>query len=990
MFFELNAELEELKKINEAPSWMEARGYEILKGNENSNGYLWNGETPRNLYTRLAKRAAEIDGKVGYQEFFNLFWRGWLGGSSPVLANFGLKRGLPIACLTADAVINTPLGGKLVSEIEKGDLVLTHKGRWKAVSEIQTRMSTNDLYELCVFGRTTKTKITGNHPVLTNEGWVPVENLDVNKHLVATNFTAEYPEVEYVIDTAKHCPYEWVEIDGKVCKKLISKNHLQKLASAQEVSIENLGDCAVDYYAKINRHVAVDSELAWCLGLWFADGSRNLGKNKQANGLRITLGKEDEAIAKRWLSCMKAKFNLEGNLSFNSRKADKLGRKGDWITVNLNSVALAHWFDAEFGVGCKVKNLPEFLLNLPKPFCKSFLQGFMLGDGSIKSDGSCQATITNLDLCLGLYNICLKLGLKTTLNLHSKAGALSTVKYVRTLSVLNWVEEEDKQISSRSGILFENLIYRKIKSLTKLNHNEKVWDLTVPEDHSFSVAGVVVHNCFGSFCPDNVEGIGKHVAELMSLTASGGGVSDYLGAIRPSGSSISSGGKADGVFFPLRCTTAVVNSTSQNSLRRGSIASYIPAEHGDLKGFMRMRRVEVDPAFRFVNADHGLIFTKEFVDRMKAGDSEAVDIWADWLHTRMEIGEPYGLFDEAAQRDNPPSYKRLGLRVNNSNLCSEIMLANSELYTFVCCLSSLNIAKYDEWRDTNTIELSIRFLDAVMEEFIQKAEGNEAIIKALNFAKESRALGLGVLGYHSYLQAKSWTFDSKEATKFNKAFFKDLKEKAVASSVKLGAEKGVPDWALELGRRNTHVIALAPTVSNSAICGGFSKSIEPLEINAGFEDGAKGNFPFYNKELRKVLKAHNKDNDAVWASISANKGSVQHLNFLTEHEKEVYRTAYEIDQLSIVNAAIDRGIYVDQGQSLNLFFEPDTDQHTVHKAHWLALTGGLKSVYYCKTRNLARASKVLIDIDSAVEVGDWKGKPEPQAQATTRCIPCEG
>lgn len=398
-FFPVDQDLEDLKAIGEAPSWMQQEGFRTLRGTASSKGYLLDDETPRAMYQRLATAAATILDRADLKiDFFNLFWKGWLGGSSPVLANFGTTRGLPISCLTADSVINTPLGGKLVSEIQMGDLVLTHKGRWRPVTEIQTRMSTDDIYELAVYGRTTKTKITGNHPVLTNEGWVRVDNLDPKRHLIATNFTAEYPEIEYTIDTSEHCPYKWVEIDGRVCKKLVSEKHLEAKTRALNVSLSDLDDCAVDYYAKVERYVPIDTELAWCLGLWFADGSQSIDRHKKANGIRITLGADDVEIAERWLDCMKSKFNLGGNYYLSERKPDSLGRSGSWISVNLNSVAIGHWFAAKFGVGCKVKSLPEFLLNLPKPIAKAFLDGFMLGDGSIKKDGTCSTSLCNLDL----------------------------------------------------------------------------------------------------------------------------------------------------------------------------------------------------------------------------------------------------------------------------------------------------------------------------------------------------------------------------------------------------------------------------------------------------------------------------------------------------------------------------------------------------------------------------------------------------------------
>ena len=1078
-FFKSDPELDALKVNGEAPPWMSPEGFRTLTGTTSSAGYLLPGETPRSMYERLARAAAHQLKRPDLKDkFFNMFWRSWLGASSPVLSNFGADRGLAISCLTADSVINTPLGGKLVSEIQTGDLVLTHKGRWRPVTEVQTRMSTDDIYELAVFGRTTKTKITGNHPVLTNEGWVKVDELNLNRHLVATNLTADYPEVDYTIDISEHCPYEWVEIDGRVCKKL---------ADQEESASEN--------YAKVNRHVPIDAELAWCLGLWFADGSQSIDKYKKPNGIRITLGIDDVEIAERWLDCMKSKFNVGGNYYLTKRTPDSLGRLGSWTSVNLNSLAIGHWFAAKFGVGCKVKSLPEFLLNLPKPIAKAFLEGFMLGDGSIKKGGICVTSLANLELCLGLYNLTLKLGLKSTLNLHTKPGALATVKHVRTLTISNWTEGGPGEVGGRSGIIFDGLMYRRIKTITKLTHNETVWDLTVAEDHSFSVAGVVVHNCFGSYTEDSMNGIINHVTEQSRLTWRGGGVASHLSDMRAIGAPIKSGGTSDGILAPLRMLNHTVPTISQNTMRRGSLAAYLNIDHPDIQTFLRMRQPEVDEEQRFMKTHHGVGITDEFVDKLKAGDEAAQELWAQILTLRMETGEPYLIFNTAANRDNPPAYARLGLKVNGSNLCcleidtevvtkegnfkigeilnqlveiwdgnswasttfeemgqtstivevlfadgssmkvspghrfplvngsmvpawslvqskdvilvetdkrytgqevrgevvsatisnlespqsmycctvsttgmfaladgrmtgnSEIFLATSPEYTFVCCLSSLNVATYDEW-DDDVVELAVYFLDAVMSEFLERARELAGLENAVRFAEKSRALGLGVLGYHTYLQSKGWAFDDPETFKFNSEFFKSLRAKAEVASVKLGQEYGIPDWCLELNRRNTHLLACAPTLTNSTICA-VSRAIEPIEVNAGFNDGAKGTFTYANTQLIPVLEKHGQNNDLIWRSIAAKGGSVQHLNFLSDRDRLVFRTARELDQRVLVKQAADRGEYIDQGQSLNLFYEPDANPQDVHEAHWLAYTLGLKSLYYCKTGNKLKAQAIV-------------------------------
>jgi len=610
-------------------------------------------------------------------------------------------------------------------------------------------------------------------------------------------------------------------------------------------------------------------------------------------------------------------------------------------------------------------------------------------------------------------------------------------------------------------------------------------------------------SCFGSMVCDSMSGIIDHVAEQSRLTWRGGGVASHLSGIRAIGAEIKSGGTSDGILAPLRMLNATVPTISQGAMRRGSLAAYLNVDHPDIQTFLRMRQPEVDEDQRFMKTHHGVGITKEFAAKLKAGDEDAIALWGQILTMRMETGEPYLIFNEAANRDNPPAYDRLGLQVNGSNLCcleatevvvtregnfavkdllnklvevwdgsnwvkttfnyigststlievhfadgtstrvtaghrfpvvaesqkrsehlgsfiyawaleahtdavalethwkgndavrgevvdvntvmlglpqpmyccdvpstgmfaladgrmtgnSEIFLATSPEYSFVCCLSSLNLEHYDDWKDTNAIELSIYFLEAVMSEFLIKARKLVGLENAVRFAERSRALGLGVLGYHSYLQSHSIPFESDKAAAFNLAFFKKLNIKSDAASVALGKTYGVPEWCTELGRRHTHTTAIAPTLTNSAICA-TSRSIEPIEVNAGFNDGAKGAFVYANAQLIPVLEAHGQHNDLVWRSIASQAGSVQHLDFLTAHEKEVFKTAREIDQVILVKRAADRGIFIDQGQSLNLFYYPDADPQQVHKAHWLAYTSGLKSLYYCKTGNKLKAASV--------------------------------
>jgi ribonucleoside-diphosphate reductase alpha chain len=294
---------------------------------------------------------------------------------------------------------------------------------------------------------------------------------------------------------------------------------------------------------------------------------------------------------------------------------------------------------------------------------------------------------------------------------------------------------------------------------------------------------------------------------------------------------------------------------------------------------------------------------------------------------------------------------------------SEIFLATDLLHTFVCCLGSLNLAKYDEWKDTDTVALAIYFLEAVMSEFLERAQNIRGLENAVRFAQKSRALGLGVLGFHTYLQSKQIAFESKEASEFNDRVFKEIRAKAEKASAKLGDLFGYPEWCVDLRRRHSHLLACAPTLTNSIVCA-VSRAIEPIEVNCGFTNGAKGTFTYANEQLVPILNKYNQNTDLIWRSIAAKGGSVQHLDFLSEAERKVFKTAREIDQQVLVKLAIDRGIYIDQGQSLNLFYNPDADPEEVHATHWLAYTGyeekpGLKSLYYLKTGSKLKADSIL-------------------------------
>ena len=463
-------------------------------------------------------------------------------------------------------------------------------------------------------------------------------------------------------------------------------------------------------------------------------------------------------------------------------------------------------------------------------------------------------------------------------------------------------------------------------------------------------------SCFSIHVPDTTVGILNKGTELGMLTKYGGGVGIYMGDVRPAGSPISKGGYSEGILPFAKIYMSVATGISQGGVRRGAAAVYLPIEHGDLKSFLRMRRPEGDPERQCLHLHHGVTITDEFMHKIEDGDPKAQETMREILKTRLETGEPYMFFSDTVNRDNPPAYQKHGLSVKTSNICSEITLHTDDDHTFVCCLSSMNLSKWHEWKDTDAVYLSIYFLDGVLSEFIDKAKNVPGFESAINFAEKSRALGLGVLGFHSLLQSEMASMDSFYARNLNRAIFKRMKEEALRASQDLAKEFGEPLWCEGTGVRNTHLLAVAPTSSNSIISGNNSAGIEPISANVYSKKTAKGNFIDYNPELMKLLAAKGFDKPEVWKLIIEDEGSVRRLDFLTEEEKNVFKTAYEIDQNVIIDLAADRQKYICQSQSLNLFFSSaELDPNYFFEVHWNAWKKGIKTLYYVRSDSVLKA-----------------------------------
>lgn len=461
-------------------------------------------------------------------------------------------------------------------------------------------------------------------------------------------------------------------------------------------------------------------------------------------------------------------------------------------------------------------------------------------------------------------------------------------------------------------------------------------------------------SCNSIHVGDSVDSIFQKSHELAMLSKNGAGVGIYLGDVRGRGANIRGNGQSEGVIPWAKVYDSTVVSVSQANVRRGAAAAYIDIRHSDIEEFLQMRRPTGDVNRRCMNLNHGICIDDLWMQEMIAGDQKKRHLWGEILKARVETGEPYLFFTDNVNRQNPECYKSLNLHVSTSNICTEIFLYTDPNHSFVCCLSSMNLVKWEEWKDTDAVETSVRFLDAVLEEYIKKSEKVPGLEASRRSAMKGRAIGIGVLGWHTLLQKNMIPFDSFQAMMMNAQIFKKLKDKAESETKLLAAELGEPEWCKGHGRRNTHLLAVAPTVSNSTISGGHSAGIEPIPGNVYSQKSAKGTFIRKNTILESYLETIGKNTPEVWKSINEQSGSVQHLKFLGENEKAVFLTAREINQYAIVKQAAQRQKFIDQGQSVNLFFGANADPKYIHGVHLEAWQSGLKSLYYFRTEGVIR------------------------------------
>ena len=572
--------------------------------------------------------------------------------------------------------------------------------------------------------------------------------------------------------------------------------------------------------------------------------------------------------------------------------------------------------------------------------------------------------------------------------LQARKEAMQNAKSKMDLPKIKWLTENSRKFLESGYLTGDTTPEERILEIAQ--HAEKIlgidgyaekfykymsegfYSLASPVWSNFGKKRGLPISCFGSCIADDMGDILYTQSEVGMMSKLGGGTSGYFGKIRHRGAEVKNNGSSSGSVHIMQLFEKMVDIVSQGSVRRGRFAPYLPIDHQDIHEFLEIGT----EGNAIQELTHGVTVGDQWMQEMIDGDVEKRTLWAKVLQRRGEIGYPYIFFRDHANNGTVDVYKDKKLKIHGSNLCTEIMLPSNEDWSFVCCLSSMNLLHYDKWKNTDAVETLTYFLDAVMEEFITKLEVYKNstdrddqltftfMEKAYNFAKDNRALGLGALGWHSLLQSKMLPFDSEEAFKLNSEIFKTIKDKSYKASEELAKLFGEPAVLKGYGRRNTTLNAIAPTTSSAFILGQVSQGIEPIWSNSYVKDIAKIKTTIKNPFLVDLLEEKGQNTTEVWRSIRDFDGSVQHLDFLSEHEKDVFKTYPEIDQNVIVYQAANRQNHIDQGQSINVMVHPDMPIKDVNNIYITAWKLGVKSMYYQHSMNAAQKFKQKKSCDS--------------------------
>jgi ribonucleoside-diphosphate reductase alpha chain len=574
-----------------------------------------------------------------------------------------------------------------------------------------------------------------------------------------------------------------------------------------------------------------------------------------------------------------------------------------------------------------------------------------------------------------------------------------------TKTPLYWLNETSRNFLARGylmpGVSVEERILEIAtiaeKRLNKPGFAKKFYDyvakgffsLSSPVWSNYGLSRGFPISCFSSYIADDMSRILFTHAEVGMMTKYGGGTSGHFADLRPRGAPIKDNGQSSGSVHFMELFDKLVNIVSQGSVRRGHFTPYLPVEHPDIEEFLNIGK----EGNMIQESTYAVTVTDAWLKEMISGDDEKRKIWAKILQRRTELGYPYILFTDTVNNNTVDVYKNKKMKIYGSNLCSEICLPTSDEISFVCCLASLNLRHFEEWKDTDAVETLVYFLDTVISEFLERLEAmrdsddtekNTAFLfmsRAYKFAKEHRALGLGVLGWHTFLQENSIAFESNEAMELNSLIFKNIKERAYSASEALAKEYGEPEILKGYGRRNTTLLAVAPTTSSAFILGQASQSIEPLMSNCFVKDVDKMKVTIKNPTLLTILEKKGFNTDEIWKSIRDNDGSVQHLNCLTLHEKSVFRTFSEINQKILIKQAADRQKYIDQSQSLNLMIDPSISTKELNALYLYAWEEGIKTLYYQHSMNAAQQFSRKKILESSENIKTQKEQ--------NICISCE-
>ena len=476
-------------------------------------------------------------------------------------------------------------------------------------------------------------------------------------------------------------------------------------------------------------------------------------------------------------------------------------------------------------------------------------------------------------------------------------------------------------------------------------------------------------SCFGIDTDDSIEGIALANSELMRLSSQGGGVGIGVSRIRGRGKSIKDNGVSEGVVPWIKIYDSTILATNQGSVRRGAASANLHINHPDIEEFLMIRRPKGDVNRQCLNMHQCVVIDDEFMNKVEERDPKALKLWGEILKTRLETGEPYIMFEDNVNNNNPEAYKKNNLHVSMTNICSEISLYTDELHSFICCLSSLNLARWDEWKEhtfengMTLPELTCWFLEGVLQEFIDRSKNIRFMENTYRSASKGRAIGIGVLGWHTFLQEKGIPFAGLQANSYTRVMFDFIEKEALKASRAQAELYGEPEWCKGTGLRHTHHLAIAPTVSNAHISGGVSPSIEPIPANVFNLKTAKGTFIKKNPTLEKLLESKGYNIDSVWDQIAKDKGSVMGLPdyILTDEEKEVFLTFKEINPYEIVRQNGIRQKYVDQAISLNLTFDPSDSPKYISDVHKLAWKEGIKTLYYMRSESILRGDAIQRD-----------------------------